>query len=114
MEVIKSVSTAYGYTIKDNRSETTDYQSWFDKADKMGCKFETKHAEYGSSNKLHYHGIVQIPKGFYRKRLMQKGLHLKLEELFDRAGWEQYCKKEEVEPLTPVEERIVVPKEKLF
>ena len=76
---------AWGYTIKDNRTETTDYESWFTNAERLKCKIVSKSPEYDSKGKLHYHGVIEIPKRFYRKRLMQKGLHLHLQEITDMA-----------------------------
>lgn len=100
MELVKSSTVAYGFTVKDNRVDTTDYRSFFERCEKMGCPITHKYSELDSKGKLHYHGIINIPKGFYRKRLMVDGLHLKLVELFDHEGWLKYCQKaqEALEP----------------
>lgn len=54
--------------------------------------FEDKDKE-GKAVPLHMHGIVDIPKNFYRKNLMQYGLHLKLVPMFALQGWKEYCQK---------------------
>lgn len=116
MEVIKSDTTAYGYTVSDNRVDVTDYQPWFDKVDKLGCRVVTKCAEHDSKSRLHYHGVILIKKGFFRKRLMMPGLHVKLVEIYDREGWDLYCNKqqeEEIEPPSPKDMHPVL-KEKIF
>lgn len=41
----------------------------------------------------HLHGIITLPRNFYRKRLMQKGLHIHMIPLFAVEGWLEYCKK---------------------
>lgn len=94
-ECEKSPYTSWAYTVKDNRSETTDYNIFFDRCTKFGIVVNSKYAEYGKHNKLHYHGIMKIPKGFYRKKLMMPGLHLKLKEITDLEGWLEYIKKEQ-------------------
>lgn len=94
-ECERSPYTAWAYTVKDNRSETTDYYAFFDRCEQFGCKVVSKFSEHGNHNKLHYHGVIKIPKGFYRKKLMMPGLHLKLKEITDYEGWLEYCKKEQ-------------------
>jgi len=41
----------------------------------------------------HMHGIVTLPLKFYRKKLMQYGLHIKIVPIFALPGWLAYCKK---------------------
>jgi len=51
--------------------------------------------ERDSSGKLHVHGIVQLRKGFMRKRLAIQGFHMHLVEIYERQGWEKYILKDE-------------------
>ena len=95
MEITKAEHVSYGYTVKDNRPETTDYQSFFDRCEKFGVKITHKYPEYDSKGKLHIHGIMQIPKGFYRKKICMDGLHIKLVEIYDEAGWKRYITKDQ-------------------
>lgn len=95
MEVKKADFISYGFTVKDNRQDVTDYKSFFDNVKNNGCKVTCSYNEYDSANRLHVHGIIQIPKGFYRKRLCLQGLHIKLEELYDPEGWIRYIRKDQ-------------------
>lgn len=52
--------------------------------------------EKDPSGRLHIHGTIQLRKGFLRKRLIVKGFHLKLVEIFDQKGWDAYCSKDTV------------------
>jgi len=51
--------------------------------------------ERDSLGKLHVHGIVQLRKGFMRKRLAIQGFHMHLVEMYERQGWEKYILKDE-------------------
>lgn len=100
MEITKSLLTAYAFTIKDNRkvineSRQEEYDKWFDKLGRLGLELEYQVKELDSMNRLHIHGVVLIPKGFYRKRLLQGGLHIKLVELYNAQGWLKYMLKEQ-------------------
>lgn len=85
----------YAYTVKDNRVDCTDYKEFFETLEACGCIVLSKHAERDKRGKLHYHGVVKIPKICYRKTLCLKGLHLILKRVYDSHGWELYCKKDE-------------------
>jgi hypothetical protein len=37
--------------------------------------------EFDPHGKLHYHGIIELPKGFYRKKLVVRGYHMNLTKL---------------------------------
>lgn len=96
--VTKSPTTSYAFTVKDNRKETTDYAPFFDRCKSFGVVVSVKVGELDSHNKLHYHGILEIPKGFYRKKLTMPGLSLKLVELYDLEGWTKYIQKDQPDP----------------
>jgi len=87
----------YAFTIKDNRVDCTDYDSFFDVLLDNECIVGVKCSEKDSNGKLHYHGTVTIPKNVYRKKLCPKGCHLKLKEIRsegDHQYWEEYCYKD--------------------
>lgn len=43
----------------------------------------------------HVHGIIDIPTGYYRKRLCLNGYHVKLVKITNLKGWIQYMKKDQ-------------------
>lgn len=93
MDIIKSTKIAFAYTVKTLTSNN-DYQVFFDKLSKLSVKVEYKISELDSKGKLHYHGILYLDKGFYRKRICVSGFHVKLVELHDRVGWLKYIHKD--------------------
>lgn len=97
MEFIKAGKVAYAYTVKylkNKTEEATAYERFFDKLSKFGIKVEYKVAERDRHGKLHYHGIIYIEKGFFRRRLITENISLKLEEIYDRSGWIKYISKD--------------------
>lgn len=95
MEVQKANFISYGFTVKDNRQDVTDYKPFLDNCKQHGCNVVCSYEEYDEASRLHIHGIIEIPKGFYRKKICMKGLHVKLEELYDPAGWLRYIRKDQ-------------------
>lgn len=94
-----SDSIPFAYTVKKLNSaldfpKESDYEPFFSKLAKFNIPVEYKVAEQDSKNHLHYHGIMYLKKGFFRKRLVVKGIHLKLDEVYDRAGWLKYISKD--------------------
>lgn len=49
--------------------------------------------EKSEAGVCHLHGIVDVPKNFYRKNLKLHGLHVKLVPMFSVPGWLSYCQK---------------------
>lgn len=49
--------------------------------------------EKDSKGKVHMHGVIILPFGFYRKRLKVQGLHVCIRPLTDPIGWNKYCNK---------------------
>lgn len=96
MDIIKSKFIAFAYTLKLNSLTATkaDYATFFDKLKKFNIECEYKIMEYDASGRLHYHGIIYLPKGFFRKRICIPGMHIKLVELYSRDGWLSYIKKD--------------------
>ncbi len=93
MDIIKSTKMAFAFTVKTLTSEI-NYDAFFKKLSKLSIKVEYKISELDSKGKLHYHGILYLDKGFYRKRICVTGYHVKLVELHDRQGWLKYIHKD--------------------
>lgn len=110
VDVTKSQFISFAYTVKALGNQTAAKESY----DEVFRKFvsngtvEYKVAELDPQGKLHYHGILVLPKNFYRKRLVTKGIHLKLVEVFNKAGWLRYIHKD-VKEDTNDEEQIEIP-----
>ncbi len=68
------------------------YTPFFDILYSLGKGVRTI-AELDKSGILHYHGIVTLPWGFYRKFLCPKGFHVKLKRVYNFLGWEKYMMK---------------------
>lgn len=97
ISVRKADCIAFAYTVKilkGNTATKQDYAPFFNKLEKLGIPVEYKIAEKDSKGKLHFHGILYLKKGFFRKRICVKGIHVKLEELYDRKGWLKYIHKD--------------------
>lgn len=96
MDIIRSTKLAFAYTIKHNTDAPTaeDYIPFFEKLEHYKVNIEYKISELDSKGRLHYHGIIYLTKGFYRKKLCVKGLHVKLVEIYDKSGWTKYIHKD--------------------
>lgn len=121
MEIERSTHIAFAYTIKNLGTDLdADYSPFFTKLRKFGIKSEFNIKEFDSKGKAHYHGILYLQKGFFRKRIMIKGYHIKLKELQDRDGWVKYIHKDihwqDYEDYVPQEEdeKIEMPTRRLF
>lgn len=104
MQITKAGFIAFAYTIKHNSGDPdkvceTHYEPIFHKWKQLGLELEYKIKEKDKQGRLHYHGILYLPKGFFRKRLMCKAsdgkqYHIKLDEIFNRKGWIKYIEKD--------------------
>ncbi len=99
LEVVKSELVSYAYTIKDNRKVSNidraeTYRAFFKRCKCWSIPIEYQIEEKDKQGRLHIHGIMYLKKGFYRKRLCMPNLHLKLVELYNKEGWEQYIHKD--------------------
>lgn len=94
-EVIKATKIAFCYTVKSlGVDKDADYDPFFDKLERFNIPIEYKISERDSKGKTHYHGIIYLDKGFYRKRLKTTGFNLKLEEMQNRSAWLKYIHKD--------------------
>lgn len=130
MEIEKASKIAFAYTVKSlGEDKNPNYKPFFDILAKFSIPIEYMIEERDSKGKTHWHGIILLEKGFYRKRIMIRGFHTKLVELYNRAGWIKYIEKDlqyshleqqaEEIPIdegyeTPKEERFVLPVKNLF
>lgn len=116
METDRSRFVAYAYTVKTLGTNLDgDYTPFFNKLTKFGIKVEYKIFERDSKGKSHVHGILYLQKGFYRKRICSKGMHIKLKELTNREGWIKYIHKDvKWEDYDDADEKIEMPTKRLF
>lgn len=54
--------------------------------------------EKDSLGKWHIHGVVELPNGFLRKKICVGGYAVKLKEMWNEEGWEDYMSKEQLGP----------------
>ena len=95
MEITRSNKIAFAYTVKSLGSDNNaDYKPFFDKLERFKIPVEYKIHEMDSKSKIHYHGIIYLDKGFYRRRLTTKGFAIKLDEIYNKAGWVKYIHKD--------------------
>lgn len=98
METLRAGFIAFAFTVKIIRRGTTptedDYLPFFAKLAKFQIEIEYKIPEFDKMGRLHYHGIIYLKKGFYRKKICVPGMHIKLEEIYDKKGWEKYIHKD--------------------
>lgn len=91
-------SILFAFTVKYNKGEAvddSDYYRWFDNARKCECNILKSVSEKDSKGRLHYHGVMSVPRSLYRKRLSMSGFHFKLVELYDAEGWDVYIMKQQ-------------------
>ncbi len=95
MEIIGTNMKAYAYTVKSlGKDLNANYAAFFARLLKFGIRIEYKVGERDSLGKWHYHGIIYLEKGFYRKKISLKGFHCKLVELHNKKGWVKYIYKD--------------------
>jgi len=77
--------------------DKSSYDLIFSTFEKYGITLTHLNSELDSHLRLHYHGIADIPKGFYRKKLCIKPYHVNLLPLStqgDLDRWVKYCYKD--------------------
>ncbi len=89
----------YAFTVKilknPKKADEKDYEPFF-KLFYLNAKVLSCVGEADPKGVLHYHGVIRIPKKYYRKGLIVKGYHLKLVKIYDVAGWINYCYKNDI------------------
>jgi len=84
----------FTFTVKALGSDIDpDYTPFLKHLEKLKIKVLYQYGERDSLNKFHWHGLLELPNGYYRKRLIQKGFNLHLREFYAGDEWLTYCKK---------------------
>lgn len=67
---------------------------------KFGVKIINYVIEYDKfNNKLHLHGTISVPTGFYRKKLcFSDNVHICFRSVYDNEGWLRYIQKDQMCP----------------
>lgn len=95
----------YAITIRKTGTKADDktrkaYDDYFKFLKKSNPKCEL-HKHVFEDNKVepgvHLHGVIRIPKGYFRKRLVPGNgkYHVKLEKITDMEGWLRYMRKDQ-------------------
>lgn len=87
----------FAITLKFNQKPDcvpSDYLSVLEEwKDSYGIVIHENAFEPDNKGICHMHGIIAIPKGFYRKRMQRYGLHVMIRPIKDRQGWIRYMYK---------------------
>lgn len=90
----------WAFTVKyvkgtEDKDLQFEYETLFNFWKKNGVNILESQSHHGGENgRLHYHGIIMVKRGLYRKKLVKPGYHVKLTPIVDRAGWVAYMNKE--------------------
>lgn len=101
VDTIHTVRLAWAFTIKARRRAGCTFANY--KTAKLlwlmyGCKISYSAFEYDKQGRLHEHGIVLIPVGVFRKKLLISTYSINFKPLKtkeDIAAWKAYCDKEQ-------------------
>lgn len=83
------------YTVK-RLGEKYDCDTLFRLWNRLGIMLVLRQSEYDSHEKLHYHGIIRVPKNFLLKRLQTPSYHIytkPIQTYADYKRWRAYCLK---------------------
>lgn len=85
------------FTVKQLTNENVTYDPVLDKMNMYGV---IRHCcqEQDSKGKFHIHGIVALPKGFLRKKLITPNYNIKLDEVINEYQWLKYIYKDQKKP----------------
>ncbi len=95
-----SGSQLWAFTVKTNlkngkKADSKTYEKYFRNLYKLS-EVLTYCGEVDSKNILHYHGVIRIPNGFFRKNLCVKGYYTYLKRIFNVREWVDYCYKNDI------------------
>lgn len=84
----------YCFTVKklgpvQGVTKSTYFPIW-NKWKDLNVNIKFKYSELDSEKKLHYHGLILLPKNYYRKRLMLRGYHTYFKKCYDEKNWLRY------------------------
>ncbi len=114
MDINKTNRKAYAYTVKKLIGQDNvegHYDPFFTYLEKH-TDIEFKFPEFDSKGRLHFHGIFHCSKNFYIKRLERSGFHFKVDELYNKAGWEKYIMKDQEFTKMPIGPEELTPMQK--
>lgn len=84
----------YAFTVKDTHSDryplVADYQSWLANAISKGCEIKCHYYEIDSRDRLHLHGIMLAPKNLFKKGLVYKQMHQRIDAIQDQVGLRRF------------------------
>lgn len=97
------MNVIYGFTVKCNTKGyyplVADYHDWLRNAESKGCKINCHYFEIDSKDRLHMHGVLEASKNLFKKSLVFKSFHQRLDEIpsfLDLKKWSDYIQKEYV------------------
>lgn len=82
------------------------YDAWINMCHSFQLDITKCCYEKDSSQLLHCHGIVRVPKSFWMRKLNMKGYHTNFEKIYDEAGWLRYCQKDQL-PLPTLDQGLL-------
>lgn len=80
----------FAFTVKDNTKNkyptVDDYEEWLSHARQHGVNIECYYYEIDQKDRLHMHGIMTAPKNIYKRQLLYKRMHQRIDEIQDQQG----------------------------
>lgn len=87
---------AVTYRKHAKKVDTVSEQEFQPLLDHLGKKLATHCFEKDKGkDHVHLHGVVKIPNGFYRKKLVLLGFNMKIKLITDMKGWLKYLAKDQ-------------------
>lgn len=96
-EIVKLPYEPYAFSVKRIINPiTVTHESYIPIIELFQKHGTIKAIEYENDSRgtPHIHGILILPKGFFRKKLCPKGFHIKLEYMYDEVRWLRYIRKD--------------------
>lgn len=95
IEIKKNNFKVFTYTVKAlGKDLDPDYKKVFDKLNQHNVDIHYIQGERDDKGKFHYHGLINLPNGFFRKKLIVQGFNMKLEEFYPGDEWKKYAYKD--------------------
>lgn len=133
LDITTAVTVAYSFTMRKttnpDSTKLDDYFKYINRWRAKGVILDKYVCEYNNTNKgYHLHGVFLIPKKFNMKQFRVRGFHMKLDEIYDKVGWDAYMSKQQIleqEPVgdnmssdkevdTPIDPDFIMPTKRLF
>lgn len=98
-EEIEKSADLYGYTLKINDKKDPSHEDYVPLLQKLSSRIEVlsnvfeDRTKRGDKTKLHVHGIFRCNKNPYLKPILNKGVHIKVEKIYNLENWRRYCLK---------------------